>query len=69
MIFNHVRNHFLLTKEKTTKLTRPRSGLLSEADFGRLLKVVFIMNAGGDIEIETAYEPNETEMYIYNKVA
>ena len=42
---------------------------IGETDYGRLLKVVFIVSAEGNVEIKTAYEPNEMEKHIYSKFA
>ena len=39
---------------------------ISENNYGRKLKVVFI-HLGSDIRIRTAFEPNDTESYIYWK--
>lgn len=40
---------------------------VSETDFARKLKVVFIQHSDGQVEIKSAFEPNPTELYIYNK--
>jgi hypothetical protein len=36
-------------------------------DNGRNLKIVFIEKLNGDIEIKSAYSPNEREIKIYGK--
>ena len=41
---------------------------IAETDRGRLLKVVFVQT-DGEVEIKTAYPPNETEIRIYEKYA
>ena len=67
--FQSCEKSFLIDKRENHQTNPPTQWFISETDYGRLLKVVFIMNVDGDIEIKTAYEPNETEMYIYNKFA
>jgi len=52
-------------EHKTNPVTQ---WFIAETDFGRLLKIVFIVNTNG-IVIKTAYVPNETEINIYNKHA
>lgn len=44
----------------------PTNWFIAETDYGRKLKVVFILR-GGDVHIRTAYEPNEDELRIYRK--
>lgn len=44
----------------------PTEWFISETDFGRKLKVVF-MRQGTDIEIKSAFEPNAQELRIYRK--
>jgi len=44
----------------------PTQWFISETDYGRKLKVVFIRK-GGDLEIKSAFEPNEEEVRIYMK--
>ncbi|MDO9477345.1 MAG: ADP-ribosyl-(dinitrogen reductase) hydrolase [Pseudohongiella sp.] len=46
----------------------PTHWFISETDFGRKLKIVFI-SKDGDTIIKTAYEPNPEEIRIYNKYA
>ena len=41
---------------------------ISETNCGRKLKIAFIQE-NGDVYIRTAFEPNETELRIYNKGA
>jgi hypothetical protein len=43
----------------------PTRWFISETDFGRQLKVVFIPRIP-NIVIRTAYDPNPTEFHIYN---
>ncbi len=44
----------------------PTLWFISETDYGRKLKVVFI-NKQGILEIRSAYDPNQTEFKIYSK--
>lgn len=60
---------FLIDTREDHQTDPPTHWFISETDYGRDLKVVFILNEDGDIEIKTAYEPNETEIYIYSKFA
>lgn len=55
---------FLYDTREEHRTTPPTRWFISETDFGRRLKVVFIQQSDG-IEIKTAYEPNETEVRIY----
>jgi len=45
----------------------PTLWFISETNYGKKLKIVFIMK-GGKIYIRTAYPPNEDEIRIYNKL-
>ena len=44
----------------------PTLWFISETDYGRVLKVVFVPK-DGKIYIRTAFEPNDNEKRIYNK--
>jgi uncharacterized DUF497 family protein len=44
----------------------PTLWFISETDYGRKLKVVFIFS-NNIIYLRSAFEPNDTEMSIYNK--
>ena len=44
----------------------PTQWFIAETDFGRRLKVVFIRN-GSDIDIKSAFDPNQEELRIYAK--
>lgn len=44
----------------------PTKWFISETDYGRKLKVVFILK-DGDVYLRTAFSPNEDELRIYNK--
>lgn len=48
------------------KTDPPTQWFIAETDYGRRLKVAFMLK-GGDIIVKTAYEPNETEERIYRK--
>lgn len=42
---------------------------IAETDFGRKLKVAFVMDDKGDIYLKTAYPANRIEKHIYNNRA
>lgn len=46
----------------------PTQWFIAETDFGRHLKVAFILKQG-DVIVKTAYEPNGTEERIYKRFA
>lgn len=48
------------------KTDPPTQWFIAETDYGRRLKVAFMLK-GGAIIVKTAYEPNETEERIYRK--
>ncbi|PHQ25480.1 ADP-ribosyl-(dinitrogen reductase) hydrolase [Marinobacter guineae] len=48
------------------KTDPPTQWFIAETDYGRRLKVAFMLK-NGDIIIKTAYEPNQTEERIYRK--
>lgn len=50
---------------RTNPLTR---WFIAETDFGRKLKVAYMPTANG-IVIKSAYDPNQVEKRIYNKIA
>jgi hypothetical protein len=56
----------LREKNKTTPKTQ---WFISETDYGKKLKIVFIMHPNKAIEIKSAFEPNANELFIYNKHA
>ncbi len=47
----------------------PTMWFIAKTDKGRRLKIVFMKLNNGIYEIKTAYEPNETEVTIYEKYA
>ena len=49
------------------KTDPPTQWFIAETDYGRRLKVAFMLK-GDDIIIKTSYEPNQTEDGIYRKV-
>jgi uncharacterized DUF497 family protein len=66
--FNRTRG--LLEDTRVNHKTNPPTfWFIAETDHGRLLKVVFIKLASGNYEIKTAYQPNQTEVNIYEKYA
>ncbi|MAZ05477.1 ADP-ribosyl-(dinitrogen reductase) hydrolase [Marinobacter sp. SS8-8] len=48
------------------KTDPPTQWFIAETDYGRRLKVAFMLK-GDDIIIKTSYEPNQTEDGIYRK--
>jgi uncharacterized DUF497 family protein len=44
----------------------PTQWFISETDYGRKLKVIF-MRSGTEVTIKSAFEPNAEELRIYNK--
>lgn len=48
------------------KTDPPTQWFIAETDYGRRLKVAFMLK-GADIIVKTAYEPNEIEERIYRK--
>ena len=51
------------------KTNPPTQWFIAETDCGRTLKIVFIKLFNGMYEIKTAYEPNKTEVRIYENKA
>jgi len=57
----------VLTDTRADNLTDPISRwFISETDYGRKLKIVYIAK-DGDVVIKTAYDPNPEELRIYAK--
>jgi hypothetical protein len=60
----------LLTDKRLNHVTDPPTQwFIAETDKGRQLKVIFIKLLDGTYEIKSAYEPNLTEVNIYEKHA
>ena len=59
---------YLSDTREDHKTDPPTLWFVSETYFGRKLKVVFIM-VDDDINIKSAFEPNDEEIRIYNKFA
>lgn len=57
---------FLKILEKIINPILRHFGLSLTTDYGRRLKVLFILN-NDTIYLRTAYEPNETKLRIYDK--
>jgi len=58
-------NYLIDTREEHAS-DPPTKWFISENNYGRKLKVVFI-ERNGDVYIRTTYPPNEEEKRIYNK--
>lgn len=58
---------FLEDTRTSHRTEPPTMWFIAETDKGRLLKVVFMELSDGNYEIKTAYEPNDTEVTIYEK--
>ncbi len=68
--FQSCENGYLLDEREDNQTDPPTQWFISETDYGRLLKVVFIMHYEDRVvEIKTAYEPNNDEINLYNKIA
>jgi len=57
---------YLLDEREEHASDPPTRWFISETDFGRELKIVFIPK-GNDVIIRTAYDPNPEERRIYQK--
>lgn len=57
---------YLLDPREEHASDPPTQWFISETDFGRKLKVVFILKSG-NIYLRTAFKPNEKEISIYSK--
>lgn len=57
---------FLLDTREEHRTDPPTRWFISETDFGRKLKVVFIQK-GEDLIIKSSYDPNDREEEIYKK--
>jgi hypothetical protein len=64
--FANCSGRYLLDKREEHRTDPPTHWFLSDTDYGRLLKVVFILK-DGDVIIKTAYDPNQKEQYIYRR--
>jgi len=58
---------FLEDTRVNNRTEPPTMWFIAETDKGRQLKIVFIELDDGNYEIKTAYEPNVTEVKIYEK--
>ena len=58
---------YLVDVREEHKTEPPTRWFVAETDYSRKLKVVFIQK-DGDIIIKTAYDPNVTELRIYENV-
>ena len=66
--FSNRNGSYLSDTREDHKSDPPTLWFISETDYGRRLKVVFIFK-NGDVNLRTAYEPNKAEIRIYNKFA
>lgn len=66
--FANRQSSFLEDIREDHKTDPPTLWFISETDFGRNLKVVFI-DDGNDITIKTVYDPSQREMQIYQRVS
>jgi len=70
--FENRDGRFLEDKRESHKTDPPTQWFIAETNQRRLLKVAFINQAvikGYRIDIRTAYEPNKTEIDIYERYA
>lgn len=57
-----------LTDTRAENLTNPPTRwFVSETDYGRKLKICFMLFPDGDVHIKTAYDPNAEERRIYTR--
>lgn len=67
--FNN-RTHLSLEDTREDHKTDPITlWFISENDYGRRLKICYILNADQQVSIKTAYVPNSDEERIYQKYA
>jgi hypothetical protein len=59
----------LLDNREQHRTNPPTQWFISETDYAVKMKVVFIQHPGGQVEIKSAFPPNETELCIYTKHA
>ena len=67
--FTNREKKFLFDRRVDHQTKPPTRWFISETDQGRLLKIIFIKLFNGMFEIKTAFEPNKTEVDIYEKYA
>lgn len=67
--FANREGRFLLDTREEHKTNPPTKWFIAETNYGRLLKVVFVRNIDGSIEIKSAFDPNDTEKRIYRNHA
>lgn len=66
--FANIEGGFLMDDREDHQTTPPTQWFISETDYGRKLKICFVMR-GKDVYIKTAYCPNKEEIDIYNRHA
>jgi len=59
---------FLEDKRANHRTDPPTRWFISESDFGRRLKIVFVLKFH-EVHIKSVFEPNDTEERIYEKFA
>ena len=59
-------NKYLYDRREQHETDPPTLWFISETDYGRKLKIVFVQE-DGDTYLRTAYKPNREEIRIYNK--
>lgn len=57
---------YLTDTREQNRTDPPTRWFIAETDYGRRLKIVFILR-DNDVIIKTAYDPNETEETIYGR--
>jgi hypothetical protein len=66
--FDNIEGGLLEDTREDHKSNPPTMWFISSTNNGKLIKIAYIQY-DDDIVIKTAYEPNETEIYIYKKYA
>lgn len=58
---------FLIDTRADNRTDPPTRWFIAETDYGRWLKVCFVLMPNGEIHLKTAYCPNSDEVRIYKK--
>ncbi len=65
--FCNVEGNFLKDTREDHKTDPPTMWFIAETDYGKKLKVIFIVNQDKSISIKSAFTPNDKEIRIYDK--
>lgn len=67
--FSNIEGKYLKDTRDDHKTDPETQWFIASTNYGRLLKVVFMLYPDGSIHIKSAFEPNSIEKSIYNKYA